>query len=181
MFGIGPMELIVVAVCALVFVGPQKLPDLMKQLGRFFVQARRYSSDIRGEFNEVVRKAEAEIRLEEAEKMRAKIAEEIEKAKEEVGGNILEAEHHEHSRDHDDHHGEDHHHDEDYCDEYNSNAENQHVESNPKNHQTNEEKRKEARNVATEALPLDDSPEGSHAHNPAPQKPIKDPFGDDNL
>ena len=94
MFGIGPMELVVICVIAIVVVGPKKLPDLMKQMGRFFVHARKYSTDIRSEINEVVRKAESEIRLEEAEKMRAKIQQELEGAKESLKEQVtIDAEH----------------------------------------------------------------------------------------
>lgn len=89
MFGIGPMELVVICVIALVFVGPKKLPDLMKQVGRLFVHARRYSSDIRAEFNEVVRNAESEIRMEEAQKMRDHIQAEIRKTQSQIKGAVM--------------------------------------------------------------------------------------------
>lgn len=79
MFGIGPIEILVIAVVILVFVGPQRLPELMKQFGKFFVHARRYSSDIRSSFDDVVREAEREMRLDEAEKLRQKIRSEIDK------------------------------------------------------------------------------------------------------
>lgn len=61
MFGIGLMELIVVAVVVLVFVGPRRLPDLMHQLGRVFVRIRRMSSEVRATFDNVVREAEREL------------------------------------------------------------------------------------------------------------------------
>lgn len=65
MFGIGPMELVVIAVVALIFVGPQRLPSLMRQFGKFFVQAKRYSTDVRDSFQQVVDQAERELRAEE--------------------------------------------------------------------------------------------------------------------
>lgn len=88
MFGIGPIELVIIAVIALVFVGPKKLPEMMKQLGKFFVHTRRYSTEIRSEFNEVMRQAESEIRMEEAEKMRKQIQEEIRRTSSEITGEI---------------------------------------------------------------------------------------------
>lgn len=75
MFGIGPMELVVIAVVALIFVGPQRLPSLMSQFGKFFVQARRYSNDIRDSFQEVVSQAEKELRDEELANMKKELRE----------------------------------------------------------------------------------------------------------
>lgn len=71
MFGIGFFELIIIAVVALVFVGPKRLPDLMRQAGRFFVQVRRASHDVRSTFDGIVRDAETELRREEAEALKA--------------------------------------------------------------------------------------------------------------
>ena len=204
MFGIGPMELILVAVCALVFVGPQKLPDLMKQLGRFFVQARRYSSDIRNEFNDVVRKAESEIRLEEAEKMRKTIANEIEKAKNEVGGTVLEAEHldthsdneHYHDGCSDEEHHKDHHdcsdtdlhkdHHEDCSDTQHHEPENDnqtHVtEPNQQGDVEDQSQKEQDQKKTDHSTPQNnDTPKGTTPHSPSEQVPPKDPFGDENL
>lgn len=89
MFGIGPLELVVIAVAVLVFVGPQRLPELMRQFGKFFVQAKRYSGDLRESVQGAIREAETELRLEEAEKLRAeakKLTEELRPA------NVLNAE-----------------------------------------------------------------------------------------
>jgi len=62
MFGIGFMELLVIAVVAIVFVGPQKLPDLMRQAGRFFVQMKRTTSEVKDTIDQVIRDAENELR-----------------------------------------------------------------------------------------------------------------------
>ncbi len=77
MFGIGPLELVVIAVVALIAVGPERLPHLMRQIGKYFVHVRRYSSSIRNEINEVMRSAENEIRMEEARKLREEIQKEL--------------------------------------------------------------------------------------------------------
>lgn len=74
MFGIGFFELLVIAVFALIFVGPKKLPDVMRQAGKFFVQIRRTTNDVRSTFEQVVRDAEEELRREEIAQMRALIA-----------------------------------------------------------------------------------------------------------
>lgn len=61
MFGIGFMELIVVAVVVLLFVGPRRLPDLMRQGGRLFVRVRRMSAEVKSSFDKVIREAEQEL------------------------------------------------------------------------------------------------------------------------
>ncbi len=65
MFGIGFFELVLIAVAVLVFVGPQKLPDVMRQAGKLFVQLRRTANDVRGTFDQVLRDAEDDLRREE--------------------------------------------------------------------------------------------------------------------
>ena len=61
MFGIGFMELIVVAVVVLMFVGPRRLPDLMRQGGRLFVRVRRMSAEVKSSFDKVIHEAEQEL------------------------------------------------------------------------------------------------------------------------
>lgn len=70
MFGIGFSELIVIAIVALIFVGPKRLPEVMKQAGKLFVHVRRTANDVKGTFDQVVREAENEVRKEEADQMR---------------------------------------------------------------------------------------------------------------
>lgn len=65
MFGIGLFELLVIAVALLVFVGPKKLPEVMRQAGKLFVQLRRTANDVRGTFDQVIKDAEEDIRKEE--------------------------------------------------------------------------------------------------------------------
>jgi sec-independent protein translocase protein TatB len=70
MFGIGFSELIVIAIVALIFVGPKRLPEVMKQAGKLFVHVRRTANDVKGTFDQVVREAEEDIRRQEAEELR---------------------------------------------------------------------------------------------------------------
>lgn len=46
MFGIGTSELIVIAVVALLVVGPKKLPELAKSLGRGFAEMKKASEGV---------------------------------------------------------------------------------------------------------------------------------------
>ena len=46
MFNLGPMELAVIALVALVVLGPQRLPDAMRQAGKAVSEVRRWSSEV---------------------------------------------------------------------------------------------------------------------------------------
>lgn len=47
MFGVGFLELCIIAIFALIFIGPKKLPDFMRQLGQLLIQARRISNEVK--------------------------------------------------------------------------------------------------------------------------------------
>ncbi len=51
MFGIGPTELIVILVIALLVLGPQRLPELARSLGRAIGEFRRATADITAELD----------------------------------------------------------------------------------------------------------------------------------
>lgn len=48
--GMGPLELLLIAALALVVFGPEKLPELARQLGRVLGDVRRMTSDATAEF-----------------------------------------------------------------------------------------------------------------------------------
>jgi sec-independent protein translocase protein TatB len=58
--GIGPAELIVILVVALIFVGPERLPRLAADLARTIREIRKYTSSIAAEFTEVIQEFENE-------------------------------------------------------------------------------------------------------------------------
>lgn len=47
---IGPLEIMLVAVIALIVFGPQRLPEIARSLGKGIAEFRRQASDIKSEF-----------------------------------------------------------------------------------------------------------------------------------
>ena len=64
MFGVDTSELLVVAVVALLFIGPKELPQVMMRVGRWIGQLRGYARHFTASIENVIREAE----LEEMEK-----------------------------------------------------------------------------------------------------------------
>ena len=50
MFSMGPWELAIILVAALVIVGPEKLPEFARMVGRAMRDLKKYASDVRSEF-----------------------------------------------------------------------------------------------------------------------------------
>lgn len=50
MFGLGLGEMMVIGAIALLFVGPDKLPQMMREFGRYYGQLRRAADDLRRAF-----------------------------------------------------------------------------------------------------------------------------------
>lgn len=68
-FGIGPFELAMIALIAFIFLGPERIPGVMRQLGRAIRQMRKMTQDLTreygGELNEItsaVNEVQSEIR-----------------------------------------------------------------------------------------------------------------------
>ena len=68
MFGIGSTELLVILVVALIVIGPSKLPDLMKTLGKGMAEFRRMSTDVKSTLEAEVERADREHKQAEAKK-----------------------------------------------------------------------------------------------------------------
>ena len=65
MFGIGLPEMIIIAVVALIFIGPDKLPGVLRSIGKGLVELKRATSDVRSNVQEEMQKIEDEIELKE--------------------------------------------------------------------------------------------------------------------
>ena len=66
MFDVGISEIMVIAVVALIVLGPEKLPKTARTLGHLFGRLQRYVSDVKADINR-------ELALEELKKMQAEV------------------------------------------------------------------------------------------------------------
>src|SRR4030088_741516 len=58
MFDIGWSEFVVIAIVALLAIGPKELPGVLRMVGQWMVQARKMSAALQGPFPEAMREAE---------------------------------------------------------------------------------------------------------------------------
>jgi sec-independent protein translocase protein TatB len=58
MFDIGWTELVVIAVVALIAIGPKELPGVLRMVGQWIGKARRMAAEFQGQFQEAMREAE---------------------------------------------------------------------------------------------------------------------------
>ena len=63
MFGIGLPEMIIIAAVALIFIGPDKLPGVLRSIGKGLVELKRSTSDVRSTVQDEMHKIEEEIEL----------------------------------------------------------------------------------------------------------------------
>lgn len=82
MFGIGGPELLIICVVALIVIGPKKLPEMLRSLGKGVAEFKRVGNDVKTTLDDEVSKAEAEARKREVEEELAR--RKAEKAKQEA-------------------------------------------------------------------------------------------------
>src|ERR1700759_745499 len=58
MFDIGGSELVVIAVVALIAIGPKELPGGLRMVGQWMGKARKMAAEFQGQFQEAMREAE---------------------------------------------------------------------------------------------------------------------------
>jgi sec-independent protein translocase protein TatB len=58
MFDIGWSELVLIAVVALVAIGPKELPGVLRMVGQWMGKARKMAAEFQGQFQEAMREAE---------------------------------------------------------------------------------------------------------------------------
>ena len=84
MFDIGFSEIVVIAVVALIVIGPERLPKTARTLGHLFGRLQRYVADVKADINR-------EIQLDELKKLQQEVksaATEIETSMSEVARNV---------------------------------------------------------------------------------------------
>ncbi len=89
---VGLPELLVIAVIALIVVGPKDLPILMRKVGRFVAHLRGMAAEFRASFDEMARQSELEELRREVEAMRAAAQQPVNAAADAVGLNQVQAE-----------------------------------------------------------------------------------------
>ncbi len=83
-------EMLLIAIVILVFVGPERIPELMSAAGSFYGKIRRMSDDLRRTFNAEVARAESDKRRGELD-MRRKQADARRQAEREAKSREAEA------------------------------------------------------------------------------------------
>ncbi|KQY75155.1 Sec-independent protein translocase protein TatB [Brevundimonas sp. Root1423] len=68
--GIGGLEYLVIAIVALVVVGPERLPLLLRKLGKLVAKARGMANEFRSSFDEMARQSELDELRKEVEALR---------------------------------------------------------------------------------------------------------------
>ncbi|NLW82056.1 MAG: twin-arginine translocase subunit TatB [Desulfovibrionales bacterium] len=68
MFGIGSTELLVILVVALIILGPSKLPEIAKSLGKALGEFRRVSTDVKRTIEMEAEQAEQKAKTEQTRK-----------------------------------------------------------------------------------------------------------------
>jgi len=74
---IGASELLVIAIVALIVVGPKELPSLLRKLGQMMAKVRNMAAEFRASFDEMARQSELDELRREVDALRRGHAEEM--------------------------------------------------------------------------------------------------------
>jgi len=84
MFDVGFSEMVVIAIVALIVIGPERLPGVARTVGALLGRLKRYVGDVKAEVNR-------ELQLEEIRKMQQQLAEQASKLEQTVHKEVAEA------------------------------------------------------------------------------------------
>ena len=84
MFEIGWSELLVIAMVAIVVIGPKDLPRVMRTVGQWAGKMKRMSREFQNQFSEALREAELEDVRKDVEEIGKGLREEVSKAGEDI-------------------------------------------------------------------------------------------------
>ena len=88
MFDIGWSEILVIAVVAIIVVGPKELPRMLRTFGKTMGTVRRTANDFKRQFDEALREAEHDSGLEETRKSLQSIGNPIADLKKDLSGTV---------------------------------------------------------------------------------------------
>src|SRR5262245_53600520 len=71
-FGVGWSELLLIAIVALIFIGPKELPAALRTLGNWMGKVRRMAAEFQSQFHEAMREAEVDQLRKDMDDMAAK-------------------------------------------------------------------------------------------------------------
>ena len=77
MFGIGLPELIVIFIIALIVVGPERLPELVKALGRSVAELRNAANELKASFDEEEQRLADEVQKNRSPQVKSEIKSEV--------------------------------------------------------------------------------------------------------
>jgi sec-independent protein translocase protein TatB len=92
MFDVGWSEILVIAVVAIVVVGPKDLPRMLRTVGKTMGKVRRTANDFKRQFDDALREAEREAGLEETKQQLKAATAPLTEAKKEFEATVRAAE-----------------------------------------------------------------------------------------